>query len=902
MSLYHSLVTLTLVSFTAGAVFNRRGSANETAPYSNTTFTTALSISAQTPLTTSVVTSSATSLQNFYSNATGTSSEYETSQPTNVVASRPQALSIPPNATSSSLDGLLSVTPELAPTPINGTTKPTRSSNATCTINIPNASLDYWFAPTYSYAIGTMTTAALNFTNPQSYTLVPQTASFDVTSAVVSDFACTFTESYYSEFDFTLTMCVQYTGTPSAATTSVIYRSEGYSPFPSEGIIPISDALSYDLYRPDSFPSATAVVTLAPNVTQAETSATPFVYFTAYEIETGNETRRVQLQSAQAYPYRLDDADDKNTAIGPVPEEFLEQIPHSDCEAGQLQATVTVLIVVNLYYRNRPNLDPFFIHFESSVDGFEEPPVVMNGFGPETSNKIPLTVADWNLPSTSMQPTPASVRASNLPGLLPTARVLGAASVTVGSVGASPIVIGPSSEVVIGSQTLQPGGPAVNVGDGTPVSLAPSATAIVLGGQTSLLPQVFQAPVPPVLTVGSSTLVPNAATQFFVAPGQTLTPGGVATVDGTVVSLAPSASFVVIGGSTQVLSTGGVLLPTTTQTPQFVFGSSTITAQPAQVNPSAAPTFVLSDQTLLPGGAAITFSGTTLSLNPSGDVLIANGASSTLRAQTEAVSSPTTIAVGNQVFSALPRPSGPAFVVASETLFAGGPAITISGTTLSLAPSASFIVINHVTSTLTNAAVPLPTSAPLLTIGDVTFKPLPGTATEYLIGSILLTAGGSIVISGTTISLAPGATELVVNGQTSSIPRTVQPVITNPPLLTIGSITYTALSGGGTTFVIGGETLTPGGTITVDGTTINLAASATELIYGSSGRSVTTALFPATTTRHPSITSTPSPSARQSNFEGQATATSRKEGAALGRTSQLSVSLAVVAFLCSALG
>lgn len=748
-----------------------------------------------------------------------------------------------------------------------------------------------------------MTTAALNFTNPQSYTLVPQTASFDVTSAVVSDFACTSTESYYSEFDFTLTMCEQYTGIPSAALTSVIYRSDGYSPFPSEGVIPISDALSYDLYRPDSFPSATAVVTLAPNVTRAETSATPFVYFTAYEIETGNRTRTVQLPSAQAYPYRLEDADSKSTAIGPLPEDFLGNIPYSDCEAGQLQATVTVLIVVNLYYRNRPHIDPFFIHFESSVLGFEDPPVVMNGFGPETSiNNIPITVADWNLPSTSMQPTHGSGRSGDLPSLLPTARVRGAASITVGSVGTNPIVIGPSSEVVVGSQTLQPGGPAINVGDGTPVSLAPSATAIVLGGQTSLLPQVLQPPAPPVLTVGSSTLVPNAATQFFVAPGQTLTPGGVVTVDGTVVRLAPSASFVVIGGSTQVLPTGAVLLPTTAQAPQFVFGSSTITAQPAHVNPSSAPTFVLSGQTLLPGGAAITFSGTTLSLDPSGDVLVANGASSTLRGPTEAVSSPATIAVGNQIFSALPKPSGPAFVVASETLFAGGPAITVSGTTLSLGPSASFIVINHATSTLADAAIPTLTGAPSLTIGDVTFRPLPGTATEYLIGSILLTAGGSIVVSGTTISLAPEATELVVNGQTSAIPRTVQPVTTNPPLLTVGSITYTAVSGGGTTFVIGGETLTPGGTITVDGTTINLAASATELIYGSSGRSVTTALFPATTTRHASITSTLIPSPRQSDFEGQATATSRKEGAAVGRFSQLSMSLAVVAFLCSALG
>lgn len=816
-----------------------------------------------------------------------------------MVTPDPQILSVPSNIALSSSGHILAATSQLPSVFHNGTASPsTGNSSAACTINIYGASLDYWFMPTYSYPIGTMETSVLNFSNSQSLTLVPSTATFDVTSALSSDFACTSTESYISDFDFTLTMCEEYTVRPSAAATSVIYRSEGYAPFPPGGVIPLEDAPSYDVYNPDLFASATAVVTLAPNVTQSETSATPFVYFTAYEVETGNETKTVQLPLAQAYPYKLENLEEKDTANGPLPEGFLDQTPYSGCHAGQLQATVTVLIVVNLYYLNRPNQGPLFSHLESSVIGFDEPPVLMNGHD-TTPGVVPLTVADWDIPGTSTKPTDDSLMANNVPNLASAAQVRGHASVTVGSIGTNPIIIGPSSEVVVGSQTLQPGGPAINVGDGTPVSLAPSPTAIFVGDKTSPLPQIFPSPAPPVLTIGPSTLTPNAATQFFIAPGQTLTPGGVATVDGTIVSLAPSASFVVVGGSTQILPTGSAPLPITTRVPQFVVGDSTIVAQPTQVRPDTAPTFVVSEQTLLPGGAAVTLSGTTLSLDPSGSVLVVNGGSSTIKAQTGAASSPPAITIGNEVFSALQKPSEPVFVVADKTLIPGGPAITVSGTTLSLASSASFVVINDVTSTLIDAA-PSHVSAPPLTIGDVTFRPLPGTATAYLIGSILLSAGGSIVTSGTTISLASGATALVVNGQTSSILPPAQPVITNPPLLTIGAETYTAVSGGGTVFIIGGETLTPGGTITVDRTTISLAIGATELIYGSSGRSTTTALFPATTTQSQHITTTSGLSASARTFDGQATATSRK-GAASRLSSRLSISITFITLMYSVL-
>jgi hypothetical protein len=471
-----------------------------------------------------------------------------------------------------------------------------------------------------------------------------------------------------------------------------------------------------------------------------------------------------------------------------------------------------------------------------------------------------------------------------------------------------------------------------------------------------------------VLTIGSTTLTPNAATQFFVGPGQTLTPGGVATVDGTIVSLALSASFVVIGGSTQALP-GSLSVPRSP--PQLVIGSSTITAQATQdrsensnnqnnnrpgptfivsgqtlapgapaitvsgttlslassasflvvdgvtsviPNP-AAPTinvgnnvftplsassglsFIIGDQTLMPGGPAITFSGTTLSLAPSASFVVVDGVTSSLAPSSLQAGNSPVITIGNDVISALPELSGPTFVIDGQTLVPGGPEITVSSTTLSLAHSASFIVINGVTSTLTNP-VPPQITAPPLTIGDLTFEPLPGTSTAYLIGSRLLTVGGSIVVSGITISLAPGATALIVNGKTSFISPQAQPIVTNPPLLTIGLQTYTAEYGRGTTFVIEGQTLTPGGTITVDGTTIILASGATELIYGSSGRTTRSALFPATTTRLQSVTDGADASAGAGRPDGQATATSKTEGTASHSTHRGLMLFAMVMFSC----
>lgn len=726
------------------------------------------------------------------------------------------------------------------------------------------------------------------------------TADFDVASALESDWACT---NSYSTVNptWTNTWCVDYSDKPTAAATALAYRT-GYAPFPTGGVIAITDVMQYDIF--ENLPLATHAISMAPNMTLEQVSATPYVQFTAYEIESGNRTETVQLSSALAYAYEADDLQHAVSATGTLPKEFMQQIPHADCAAGQLVATVNVLVVVDLYYENNPFLDPLGIRFEQTALGFDEPVNINNEDG--DGRGTPITMTDFDLPGGSSKATPAPSVTNN--GARPTT---GAGSntnnnnnnaqhdaggnegqlpnpaqpveVTVGNIGTAPVVVKPSSVVVVGSQTLQPGGPAVVVGGVTPVSLVPSGTALVVGGSTTFqLPRVSNDPVPPpVLTIGSSTLTPNAATQFFIAPGQTLTPGGTATIDGTLVSLAPSASFVVIGGSTQLLPAAAPDAGTFTSPPQIVVGGATITALPAQGNPNnnqnapPGPTFVVEGQTLAPGGPAITVGGNTISLVPGGSSVVVNGVTSAVSNPAAQVSRPR-IVVGDQVFTA--GPGGNSFVIGDQTLSAGGQAITVSGTVVSLAPSASFVVINGVTSALANAAAARVTDAPAITIGNDVIRPLPGSGLTYVIGSSTLTPGGVITVSGTTISLAAGATAVVINGRTTLLNPAAQATITNAPLLTVGSSTFTAISG--TTYIIGGQTLTPGGTITVDGTTIVLAPGATQLIYGSSGRSTTAALFPATTTRVQTISGASSATAQASGTNGQASATGRPTGSA----------------------
>src|SRR5262249_40376841 len=109
--------------------------------------------------------------------------------------------------------------------------------------------------------------------------------------------------------------------------------------------------------------------------------------------------------------------------------------------------------------------------------------------------------------------------------------------------------------ISVGSQIIQPG--QSSTVNGVFVSVPTSGGAIVVGGSsgptTVPVQQTGSSPPPPVITVGNQKFTANAATEYYLATGETLTPGGTATINGEVVSLAPSVNYVVVNGQTESL-------------------------------------------------------------------------------------------------------------------------------------------------------------------------------------------------------------------------------------------------------------------------------------------------------------------------------------------------------------
>jgi hypothetical protein len=276
------------------------------------------------------------------------------------------------------------------------------------------------------------------------------------------------------------------------------------------------------------------------------------------------------------------------------------------------------------------------------------------------------------------------------------------ASSTVFNINGMAITAMPGVGFPIAGQTLQAGGPAITV-DGTRLSLAPGGTALIVGSSTSAITAAAGAASEiPELTIGSQTFTANAATQFFLAPGQTLTPGGTAVISGTTLSLEWGASAVVVNGETRI------------------FGSSSpdsmITSSPSVIRvdgqafaANAGGTYLISGQTLTPGGRIIITGSNgaqTLSLSPSGTELVAIVSGHTITntlsnsaAAADATAAPV-LTIGGQTFTALPGSDGanPTYLINGKTLSAGEEeAVTVSGKTyvVSLAPEATLLEVEE---------------------------------------------------------------------------------------------------------------------------------------------------------------------------------------------------------------
>lgn len=130
---------------------------------------------------------------------------------------------------------------------------------------------------------------------------------------------------------------------------------------------------------------------------------------------------------------------------------------------------------------------------------------------------------------------------------------------------------------------------------------------------------------------------------------------------------------------------------------------------------------------------------------------------------------PATIQIGSQSFTANTASD---FVIGSQTLAPGGPAITVSNTPISLAPSASFLVVGSTTQKLGPSPAPAPTLAPqVITVAGQTYTG--NAASGFVLNGQTLKPGSVITVGGMPASMAPSGSFIVAG--TSTMPLAMAP-------------------------------------------------------------------------------------------------------------------------------
>ena len=303
-----------------------------------------------------------------------------------------------------------------------------------------------------------------------------------------------------------------------------------------------------------------------------------------------------------------------------------------------------------------------------------------------------------------------------------------------------------ASQFIVAGQTLAPGS-AILV-SGTPISLASGGAVAVIGTSTqSLKGAPAITPAPAVLSFGGSSYTADASSHFIIG-GQTLSQSAAVTVSGTPISLPSGGAIAVIGSSIQSLKS----TPAITPAPAVLsFHGSSYTAD-------ASSDFIINGQTLSPG-AAITVSGTPISL-PSGGAIAIIGSSTQSLANAAIVTPALVLTFDSSTYTANP-PSD--FIISGQTLTPGG-VITISGTPISYDKSGNDVVIGTSTESLATAMI---TPADIMTVDGQVFTANP---TAFSIDGTTISAGGpGVTISGTPVSLEPGGI-LVIGTSSLDLP------------------------------------------------------------------------------------------------------------------------------------
>ena len=373
-----------------------------------------------------------------------------------------------------------------------------------------------------------------------------------------------------------------------------------------------------------------------------------------------------------------------------------------------------------------------------------------------------------------------------------------------------------------GIRKIKPGGPPITMAS-VVYSLASSGSELISNGIPVAISLVPDAPglaqQPLVFTIGGKAYTADASSEFLIE-GQTLAPGSTAiTLSGTPNSLAAGASQAIIGGSTvAIYPTGITPAPGAGYIPVFTFAGSMYSA-------NSLGQFVIGEQTLSPG-AAITVSGTQISLTAVGNAAVI-GSSTELLAPNGAKTA-AMLTFDGSTFTA---DTSSEFVIGGQRLKPGG-SIEVLGIPISYPTGASAIVIGTKTSTLSFATI-TSGARPIITFDGSTYTA--DASSDFTINRQTLTPGGNIDVSGTPISYTSAGTAVVIGTSTEPFSfATVTGVDT--PVITVDGSTYTVDAS--SDFVIDGQTLATGGVITIKGTPISYAGAGTDVVIGTSTEAV----------------------------------------------------------------
>lgn len=387
--------------------------------------------------------------------------------------------------------------------------------------------------------------------------------------------------------------------------------------------------------------------------------------------------------------------------------------------------------------------------------------------------------------------------------------------------------------LAIASTVISAGGQGIMV-SGTPISVLPSNLGIAVGGNTVAMPASF---VPGVVqnpnqNTGGSPGHNELNKPAFIAAGQTFTPnpagfaiasttisagGPGIVVSGTPISILPSGGGVAVGDST-------IIVP-----PSLGPGAAQNPNQNVGVVPGAGvaqPGFTAGGQTFTAnpaggfaaGGTIISAGGQALTISGTPVSILPGGGGIAVSGGTIPLP-----AANSQIFTAAGQTFSAnlagGFVAGVTTLDPGGPALTILGTLVSLLPNKGGIVVG-------SSTVALPTDAAKgFTVAGQTFTA--NSAGGFATAGTTINAGGQgLTISGTPISILPNNQGVAVGGSTIPMP-------TNAPQgFTVAGQTFAAVASG---FAVGGSTISPGGPgITIAGTPISILSNGGGVAVGGS--------------------------------------------------------------------